>query len=219
MYAFLITPKNPADPDVWTRTSGDPSEYILSVYRRYSGRPALQPDGTVDPELVNLYNESSYLSVLWTFLDPMLYHSFMARETSQMFDAGNGLSWTFGTMFNSSPLGYELYWYQYFRYDGKLYIAYARTGKPLKDDGFGLSVPNLVESEKYTVGVSVDLWDQAMFGQGAGVSCSLQYRMTDHWGLGTDAYAKSRGYLLGKRMTENFSLSGSVSYRFTPSGK
>ena len=153
-YAFVLVPTNPEESATWTDTYGDPVESALIVYKKHTGREPVMEDGTVDPDLVRYYREATYLSVLWTLLDPLLYQSAKAfgadmaqdygRMVPRMLGKGN-LSWIWSTQYHYSPLGYELYLGNYLRWSQKLYYFYVKAGGPFKNRGLGVIIPSLVD--------------------------------------------------------------------------
>jgi hypothetical protein len=222
-YALLLTPANPKEASTWTDTRGDPVESTLSVYEGYYGRSAIRGDGSVDPDLVRLYRESVYLSVLWTLLDPMLYRSVKAfglemdedygRLYSKMY-GNERFGWIYGTEFHATPLGYELYLNNYLRLGGKLYSIYLKGGRPYKNYGIGVQAPELIRTGPLTLGAACDLWDQDIYGSGVSVTLDAEYRFSNHWGLLLKGAWKNRGYLVGRRIEESTLLLAGFGYRF-----
>jgi hypothetical protein len=222
-YAFMFTPADPTLPDTWINTMGDPVESVLLYYKSYSGRPALLTDGRVDPDLVKLYNETVQLSFFWMLLDPMLYKSAEAFSNKERGKQSvmrpdmlvNGpVSWTYSTMFNPSPLGYELYLTNYFVMNDKLYTLYLKAGKPFKNIGFGIEIPKLIQTEKYSLGVGLDLWDQDVYGTGAAISAGYTRPLNTEYNLVVNCIFKTRGYVLGQRAEQNLTLRTGLSYIF-----
>ncbi|MFB0516236.1 MAG: hypothetical protein ACETWG_06495 [Candidatus Neomarinimicrobiota bacterium] len=221
-YAFVIAPANPEEPSTWTSTVGDPVESALSVYENYTSRPAIRQDGSVDPELSSYYQEAVYLSVLWIMLDPMLYQS--AKAFGADMEQNHGLltprmfgdeikAWIWGTQFNPSPLGYELYLTNYLRFNRRLYALYIKAGRPYRNTGIGIQVPGLVEQGKFTLGAACDLWDQDMYGRGAAIAFDVKYQFYKGFGLLLKGGWKDEGYLLGKRIDKSATFFVGVSYQ------
>lgn len=222
-YAFVLTPAKPEEPSYWIDTRGDPLESTKIVFEGYYNRPAVREDETVDPELVSYYREATYLSVLWTLLDPMLYQGAKAFGADMDQDYGlmtpwmlgsDQFAWIWSTQFHPSPLGYELYLANYLRWNRKLYTLYAKAGRPYRNLGLGISIPALVEGEKFALGVGCDLWDQDIYGTGAAVSLDVEYRVSKAFGLLLEGYWKSDGYLIGKRLEKSAILFAGASYRY-----
>ncbi|UCH63636.1 MAG: hypothetical protein JSU77_04105 [Fidelibacterota bacterium] len=223
VYAFMIAPADPEEPSTWTDTRGDPVESALIVYQNYTNRDAIRGDGSVDPELVSYYREAVYLSVLWTLLDPMLYQSTKAFGADMEQDYGlmtpwmlgdENESWTWGTQFNPSPLGYELYFNNYLRLRQKLYAFYIKTGRPYKNIGIGIQAPSLIETGNLTLGAACDLWNQDIHGKGAAVSLDIKYQFYEGFGLLLRGSWKDDGYLVGRRLEQSVALFAGVSYRY-----
>ena len=220
-YAFVIAPADPVAPSTWTDTRGDPVESVLSVYKKHTGRPAIRSDGSVDPKLIDFYRESVYLSLAWTLLDPMLYQSARAfgtdmkeeygRIDARMF-GGDRIAWMYGTEFNSSPLGYELYLMNYLRLNGKLHTLYLKTGRPYKNNGLGIEMHDLFEQGNLTLGCALDFWDQDIYGSGSAFSINAVYRLYKGFGLLADVCMKDKGYLVGKNVEKSTTVLAGVSY-------
>lgn len=77
-------------------------------------------------------------------LDPQFYRevgaafgksSKIRRPVFLIGDYRNG--WTYGTLFNASPLGYELYFQNYIHYKNNQYGLYVKYGRPFKNIGLG----------------------------------------------------------------------------------
>jgi hypothetical protein len=223
-YAFVVAFADVDNPYTWTNTRGDPVEGALSVYRTFTGREALRSDSTVDPDLIRQYRESVYMSVLWTALDPMLYISAKAFNKNMKDNSGlmrpwmlfsrSDIGWTWGTSFNPSPLGYELYFTNYLRLEDRLYSLYIKGGRPYKNIGAGFSVPDLVSVGKFSLGSSCDFWMQDVYGKGLAASLLSEFRLSRNSGLLVKAGWKERGYVMGRNSKESALLMGGGFCRF-----
>ncbi|MBN1998911.1 hypothetical protein JW935_15230 [candidate division KSB1 bacterium] len=224
MYSFLIAYADPTKPSVWTDTRGDPVEYNLSVFENFTGRPAIRDDGTVDPELVDQYNESVLLGLVWPMLNPMFYRSLKAFNADLHQNRGlmkppwmlgkNKLSWAWGTHFNPSPLGYELYCTNYFRYMDRLYLLTLKTGRPHKNNGIGIGIPRLFRKGNFCIGLTANIWDQAIFGRGGSVELEARYAPNRGLGLIVKGGWKTQGYQVGRRVGESALLLAGFSYSY-----
>ena len=107
LYISLIVPMDANDPEAWLNPAGDPAHIALLVSKNYSDDPTIMPDGTVNPELVDLYNQSAIFASFFSLLDPQFYKEVGAafgknktrRPTFLIGDHNNG--WTYGTLFNA----------------------------------------------------------------------------------------------------------------------
>jgi len=218
-YAFVVAIADVDNPYTWTHTRGDPVEGALSVYKTYTRRQsALRDDGTVDPELIRQYRESVYMSVLWTVLDPMLYQSAKAFNRNMkdnrglmrpwMFFSAENIGWTYGTGFNPSPLGYELYFTNYMRVKDRYYSLYLKAGRPYKNFGAGLSVPELFSIDRFSVGSTCDFWTQDVYGAGSAATVSVECRPWNKIGLVLTGGWKARGYIVGRDVDRSIYLIG-----------
>jgi hypothetical protein len=222
-YAFVIIPTDPNKSSTWADTRGDPVESTLSIYKDYTGRPAIREDGSVDPELIDYYRESVYLSLLWTLLDPMLYQSAKAFAVDKKKNYGlmkpwmlgnERNAWAYSTQFHPSPLGYELYFTNYLRLNGKLYTFYFKAGRPYKNIGIGIHIPGLVEKGGFTLEAASDFWNQDIYGSGVAVSLGIQYHLYKGLGLLLKGSWKDQGYLVGKRVEKSTMLLAGFNYQF-----
>lgn len=223
-YAFVIASADPTEPSIWLDTRGDPVEYTLSVYKSYTGRPPVRDDGTVDPTLIKQYRESSYLSVIWPLLNPLFYKSLTAFSADMRQNhglmlgpwmlRGNNVSWSWGTHFHPSPLGYELHLNNYILYNEKLLIVKLKSGRPYKNIGVGISSPRILEKGAFQFGLSADIWDQDKYGNGISMQINAAYRPENGLGLIVKSGYKSEGYLVGRNVDESWILLAGITYDF-----
>ena len=163
------------------------------------------------------------MSLLWTLLDPMLYQS--AKGFGADMKKNYGLmtpwmlgnernAWIYSTQFHASPLGYEMYFTNYMRLNRKLYTMYIKYGRPYKNTGIGIYIPGLFETENFTLGAAVDLWNQDIYGKGAAISLDVEYQLHKNFGLLLKGSWKNRGYVIGKRVEKSPMLLAGFNYRF-----
>jgi hypothetical protein len=221
-YAFVVAFPKTSDPYTWTHTRGDPVESALSVYKSYTGRDALRPDGSVDPELKRYYWEAIGANLAWTLLDPMLYKSARAFGADMKNEYGlmkpwmafskGDFNWTYGTAFNPSPLGYELYFTNYLKFSGKLYSLYLKAGRPYTNLGIGMYAAELLRWKGLTVGASGDVWMQDVYGNGGAADLRVKYQLCRSLGIMAHAGWKQRGYMAGRRTDKGVLALAGLSY-------
>lgn len=213
IYTTLIVPINAEDKEVWIETAGDPVHYILPVFKNYSDGQVFMQDSTVNPDLVRFYDQASLLAQLFPLLDPQFYREVMAafgsskktrRPVFLFGDHSNG--WTYGTLFNASPLGYELYLQNYIHLKDKQYGVYLKYGRPFKNIGLGLTMNNIVHTTNFQTDLIVDLWQQDIFGNGVSAEIVNRWRISDKFGLNVNLGYKTEGYVLGKQLKSGFNL-------------
>ena len=215
LYASVIVPIDPEDPEVWINTAGDPVHTTLPVFKNYSDNKVILEDGSVNPDLVAYYSQAAMLSSLFSLLDPQFYQVLGAsfgqkgkarKPTYIIGDHENG--WTYGTLFNVSPLGYELYMNNYIHLDGHKFSLYFKHGRPFKNNGVGLVWNEFISNNKLVVSASVEAWDQDLFGQGVSGETDVRYMVSQDLGLVINAGYKTEGYVLGKQVPAgiNFGL-------------
>lgn len=220
MYAGIFRAKA-KEPETWIETRGDPVHFVLPVYQRATGREPITATGEVDPELVGLYRESVALSVAWTVLDPGLIQQAMAfgdrgfhARQAWMPIRTEHFGWTWGTQFNPSPLGYELYLNQYLVVDDRTFELSVKMGRPMKNRGLRLHAPNLFENDRLRIGAEAEVWDQDEYGVGALGGVEVNVELTHGIGLvGWGGY-KSEGYAMGRAIDEGAFGAVGLSYSF-----
>jgi hypothetical protein len=205
LYASVIVPTDPEDPDSWINTAGDPVHTTLPVFKNYADGLIIMDDGTVNPELVTYWAQTATLASLFNFLDPQFYRElgavFGSKEKARkpkflIGDQSNG--WTYGTLFNVSPLGYELYMNNYIHLNDNKFAMYLKYGKPFKNNGMGVLWKDMISTEKLSATAVVDIWEQDLFGTGISTEVNLRIKMNKGLGLVFNGGYKSEGYVLGK---------------------
>ena len=205
LYASVIVAVDPEDPDTWINTAGDPVHTTLPVFKNYSNDQVILEDGTVNPDLVTYYAQAAMLSSLFNLLDPQFYQelgaSFGSQEKSRkptfiIGDHSNG--WTYGTLFNIGPLGYELYMNNYIHLNDNKFSMYFKTGRPFKNNGMGLAWREIIATEKLSASAEIDFWDQDLFDTGFSADLDLKFKLSGGLGLVFNGGYKSEGYVLGK---------------------
>ncbi len=219
IYTTLITPINPKEKEVWIKTAGDPVHYILPVFKNYSDNQVFMADSTVNPDLVSFYNQSSIFAFFFQFLDPQFYRelggsfgksSKTRRPIFLVGDHKNG--WTYGTLFNASPLGYELYMQNYIHLNDNQYGLYLKFGQPFKNIGIGASMNDVIKSDKWHSDILVELWDQDIFGKGASLELINQWKLNKWLGINVNLGYKTKGYVLGKQLDSGLNLGAGVCF-------
>ncbi len=218
LYISLITPMDASNSDAWTDPAGDPAFIALLVSQNYSEDPMIMPDGTVNPDLVDLYNQSAIFASFFSLLDPQFYRevggAFGKNKTRKpiflLGDQANG--WTYGTLFNTSPLGYELYMNNYIHFNDKQFTVYLKYGNPFKNNGIGVLWNNMISNESFNVAGKLEAWDQDIFGKGMSGEVTMDWKFSDRFGASITTGYKTEGYVLGKQIAEGFNLGMGLVY-------
>ena len=219
IYTSLVVPIDPEDRNVWIETAGDPVHYILPVFKNYSNNQVFMPDSSVNPKLVSLYNEASLAALFFQFLDPNFYReigaSFGNSSTRRkpiflVGDYSNG--WTYGTLFNASPLGYELYMQNYIHLNNHQYGLYLKYGRPFKNIGMGISLIDIIQYKKFKSDFLVEVWQQDLFGDGISAEFSGQYKLSKQFGISMNLGYKTAGYVLGKQLDSGFNIGAGICF-------
>lgn len=213
LYTSVIVRINPEDKDVWVNTAGDPVHFILPVFKKYSDNQVFLPDSTVNPDLVSFYNQATLFASFINLLDPHFYKEVGAsfgnadKIRRPKFLIGNyQTGWTYGTMFNTSPLGYELYMNNYVHINEKKFVLTYKYGNPYKNNGLTLGWQNIIESEKVLLSSFIDVWDQDLFWKGVAVDLGLSYKISNKMGIDLTTGYKTQGYVLGKQLDEGLNV-------------
>jgi len=224
LYAFVITPADPEEASYWTDTRGDPVESVLSIFETFENRVAVAQDGTVDPVLVDQYREAICLSLIWPLLNPLFYQSLTAFNADMQANYGQmpapkmygkgALTWSWGTHFHPSNLGYELYLDHYLRFREKLYVLSLKTGRPYRNNGFSIALPQLLISETFLLGLQIDYWDQDIYGTGGGLVFDARYNQPETFSFLLRTGWKTDGYQPGRRVDESLLFLAGFVYRF-----
>ncbi|MEM8522991.1 MAG: hypothetical protein AAGG68_00035 [Bacteroidota bacterium] len=207
IYTTLVTPVDPKDPNTWIETAGDPVHIVHPIWEMYNDGKVFESDGTVTEGLVNFYNQLNILGTFWNLTDPTFLKSltslFKSPKEGQrpwyiIGDQENG--WTYGTSFNTSPLGYELYLHQYVKHNSKLYQLTVKTGEPFKNNSINLYSPNFFQNDKFKIGAELEVFDQAFFGTGFHASGELTVALGKQIKARLQTGYKTEGYVLGRQL-------------------
>ena len=213
LYTSVIVPIDPEDPDVWINTAGDPVHVILPVFKNYSENQVFMSDGSVNPELVKFYQQAALLGSYFNLLDPQFYKEVAASFGDEKVDRKpvwligdeeNG--WTYGTLFNTSPLGYELYMNNYVNIDNNHFSVYLKFGRPFKNLGMGVVWDDVIHTETFSMNATVEAWDQDIYGAGIAAEVSSYVRMGQNLDLAIHTGYKTEGFVLGKQVSEGLNL-------------
>ena len=219
IYTTLIVPIDPEEKDVWINTAGDPVHCILPVFKEYSKGKVFMADSSVNPDLVKFYNQSAILGTFFNLLDPQLYREVGAafgnasKSRRPIFLIGDhNTGWTYGTHFNASPLGYELYMHNYLHINGKQFSVYLKYGSPFKNNGIGVRWGNVLNSDRIKLAWNAEVWDQDLFGKGISTEVESSINLDKLFSLDLTAGYKTKGYVLGKQISAGANLGFGLTY-------
>ena len=219
LYTSVIVPIDTTDTSVWIETAGDPVHVALPVFKKYANGQVFMTDGSVNPKLVDYYNQAALFGAFFNLLDPQFYRE--AGETfgkdkvrRPIFIIGNHTTgWTYGTLFNVSPLGYELYMNNYLHVHGNQFAIYLKYGNPFKNNGLGIRWNNFIHKKNIQATVNLDLWDQDLYGTGLAADVAINRNLFGRWGTSVAVGYKTEGYVLGKQLNEGFNLGIGITYQ------
>ncbi|MEL6843303.1 MAG: hypothetical protein AAFP02_08815, partial [Bacteroidota bacterium] len=218
LYTTLLIRVDPSDPNTWINTAGDPVHIVLPVFQNFANGQVFLGDGSVNPELVQFYQEAALFGTFFNLLDPNFYREAGAtfgkdKVRKPLFMVGNQeRGWTYGTMFNMSPLGYELYLRNYLHLAGQQFGFYLKYGRPFRNNGLGLSWHNMLPNQKLQLSTQLEFWEQERFGRGASAELSLSYPLGRHFDVIAVGGYKTEGYLLGKQIGQGVNLGFNLRY-------
>jgi hypothetical protein len=218
LYTSVIVPIDPNKKETWINTAGDPVHVILPVFKNYSNDQVFLQDSTVNPDLVKFYGQSALLGSFFNLLDPQFYREVGAafgkdKLRKPIFLVGDHhTGWTYGTLFSVSPLGYELYLNNYIHVKGNKFSLYVKYGNPYKNRGIGVSWNELELNRNIHLSMCIDAWDQDIYGMGLSGELSLDWRLSNHFGVNLVTGYKSKGFLLGKQTDQGLNAGISLIY-------
>lgn len=211
IYVSLVIPQDPNEPNTWINTGGDPVHFIMPVWQNYSNDEIFLSDGTVHPGLVEFYGQSALFATFYNLLDPAFYKQAAAgfgkptEGKRPWYLIGNEhTGWSYGTMFNVSILGYEVFLNNYLKLNDHLYILRLKTGRPYKNNSITLSSPNIYTSEKIKLGGLVEIWNQDIFGTGGMAHADISYSINENIDLNFQLGYKTEGSTIGRTVESNF---------------
>ncbi len=209
LYAYAFAAQNPKDPQTWIRQKGDPVNFAHLTWQM-GNRAVFNADSTVNLELVRFYQQASLLSVIWNLLDWNFYRQAAAFFGNQVagkrpvYLGSEKSAWFYSTLFNTSVLGAELYFWNYIKHKNRLYALYVKGGFPYQNLGLGLTIPDLLTLQNLSVDVHADLWQQEFYGTGGSAYAQLYGRLSQHFDLVVQSGYKTKGYLVGRPIREGF---------------
>ncbi|MCX7998122.1 MAG: hypothetical protein N3A69_04105 [Leptospiraceae bacterium] len=224
LYAFLFSPQNPNDPQTWIRAGGDPVNFTKLVWERGSRKVFIKENEflweflnqhgiyqkeKVNPKLIQFYNQTAIASIFWNLIDWNLYRqadSFFGEQMEgkrpKFFEISE-FKWSYATLFNTSTLRAELYWYHYFQVKKNFFSLYFKTGFPYKNQGLGFFVSEILTYKAFSIDLQMDFWKQEFYGNGFALAPVFRYRISKELSLIAQLGYKTKGYLLGKTVEKD----------------
>jgi hypothetical protein len=219
LYTTVIVPVDPEEKNVWIETAGDPVHVILLVFKNFSNNRVFLQDSLVNPGLSRLYGQAAMFAAFFNLLDPQFYReiggTFGKRNKARtpIFLLGDHhTGWTYGTMFNVSPLGYELHLNNYIHLNGNMFVLALKYGNPFKNNGLTAGWQNIVDNEKLSLSAFLDLWDQDFYGKGGALEISANYKISRKVGIHLNLGYKTQGYVLGKQLKAGLNTGVGLTY-------
>lgn len=218
LYALFTLPANPRNPEFWKNVGGDPATFVKLIWER-SEQLVFLHDSSVNPGLIKFYYWSTILSALWNLSDLNFYSSaasFFGPElggrNARFLIGDNENGWSYGTLYNPSVLGAELYLLNYLRIKGRFYTGYLRYSFPLNGIGAGIAAPEIISTERLSLGLTADFWQQQFYGRGGALSATINFNLTRNWQITATAGWKTPGYIIGKTTAPGFTATTGLSY-------
>ncbi len=211
IYVSLVIPQDPKERDTWDLEGGDPVNIIKPVWQNYSNDEIFLSDGSVNPGLVDFYNQSALFATFFNLLDPAFYKQASAAfgkvnegKRPRYLIGNNQNGWSYGTMFNTSILGYEVFLNNYFKLNSRLYTVRLKTGRPYKNNSITISSPNFYKTSTIKLGALLEVWDQDIFGKGFMIQSDISYSMNKKIDFNLQLGYKTKGYTIGRSVQDNF---------------
>lgn len=211
LYSIAIAPVDVDSTDFWAESYGDPAQYTELVYRHYYGRAVITADNRVDPSLVRLYREVFWVNLLSIAVDPWMYKSARAftydlkqrpKISAPWLYRSDDISWAYTSRFNTGLLGYEVYLTQHLQLRQRYFSVYLRYGRPFRNYGLGLRIPEVIARGPVSLGVAIDAWDQEIDGKGGMIAITPGYRINRSMSVEMDLHWKTAGYSVGLPVAE-----------------
>ncbi|MCS6807344.1 MAG: hypothetical protein RML40_01060 [Bacteroidota bacterium] len=219
LYAFVFAPQDPNSPQTWRAAGGDPINFTKLVWE-LGNRPVFNPDSSINQDLVHFYNQTVLVSILWNMLDGNFYKEILAFFGNQVQGQQpiswrtDSFQWSYGTVFNTSPLGAELYLHNYFTVHQAFYSIYLKYGFPLKNYGIGITATDVLHFDRGGLDVQADAWNQDLYGMGFCLSSFAHYTIFGTVDLHLQAGYKTQGYVLGRPIQNGLIGYVGMRYRF-----
>lgn len=147
----------------------------------------------------------------WNLLDVNFYKQARAffgdelKEERPLFFGNENLSWSYGTLFNTSVLGAELYFNNYIKSRDNFYCFYIKYGFPFENYGLGFILSDMVNLRNINVTGRLDFWGQEFYKKGVALSLSFQQKISDKLSIMGRIGYKTKGYLVGQPICEGLS--------------
>jgi hypothetical protein len=209
LYAYVFARQNPKDAQTWILSGGDPVNFTKLVWEM-GNKEVFNEDGSVDNDLVTFYNKAALISVVWNLLDLNTYKqagAFFGNELNgkrPLYFGNNTFNWSYGTFFNASVLGAELYFNNYLKLNNRFYTIYFKYGFPFKNNGLGITLSDLVKYRIFSIDAQVDRWSQDYYGNGFSLSTTGHYRIKEKLNVVAQVGYKTEGYLVGRSTKKGF---------------
>lgn len=209
LYTYVFSLQNPDKPETWELEGGDPVNFVKLVWEK-ADREVLNVDGSVNKQLIRFYHNAGLYSVLWNLFDLNLYKqaaAFFGNELEgkkPLYWGNEKFSWSYGTFFNTSVLGAELYFNNYLKTGTRFFNLYLKYGFPFKNYGIGILAPDLLTMKRINILGQVDLWSQEDYGNGIAMATTSRFKVANRLNILTQLGYKSRGYIAGKTIEKGF---------------
>lgn len=228
-YALLLM-IDPSDPEVWLDNGDETCFGDFACFARFiwemDGKDIFLDDATINPDFVSFYHQAGIIGLLWTVADLNFYRGAKAIAAGELngqrpkYLIGNNTNgWAYGTMFNISVLGSEMYLNNYFRLNKGFYSAYIKYGFPFKNNGIGISAHDIIDFPNFKADINIDLWQQKFFGNGFSATTNFYLSLNEKFDIIAQTGWKSEGYLIGRPVDEGFIGFAGLRYNLFRSGQ
>lgn len=235
LYTFVYTGYNPGNPSSWVDTDGDPQAYADALFKQHFGRnPVTTTTGVIassrvppnqlilDPQATSFYREISF-ATFWALLDPLVVQGFYQfpryivtdkRDVDLWWFKTGPVKWMYGTQYNLSPMGYELYLNFYLHFLDRFAISYFRFGRPRSNVGGGIEMPVIHQWGRFKIGGGFDIYDQQDFGTGVNFFVLPKFQITKGISLLGKMGLKNNGYVMGQPLEGTVYGYGGLEFSF-----
>ena len=108
----------------------------------------------------------------------------------------------YSLQFNPGALGYEIIFLNHVKVKERKFAFYGKWGRPFKNYGAGILYPQIFTMGKFSMGSSLEVWEQDFYGQGISLSVIPVFEIVPGYQLLADVSWKTQGYILGRRLEQ-----------------
>ena len=94
----------------------------------------------------------------------------------------------------------------FFEMKDQQFSIYFKNGAPFNNKGLGVNIPALYQGNKVDLGLTVDIWDQDIYGRGGALGLQSHLALTNKLSVSAWGEWKNRGYIMGRQLDKSFQV-------------